>query len=241
MFRYCIRMPSWVFMVCISSLVAGTMHMHVGSMLGAQGHGRMLLKTLPPIYGRATGKNITLEHVVPQAVIHSTHPMLLRGRTATLSSRLNKKLALTDLHNQFAAPQHLNQIRGIMPFTGTVRASKILNVGNGNYINTASNGTPATFYVNPAYRGVVARAVLYMSYKWGCDPAQSMCGGEDQAWQWHCENPPEYMECLHNYIVFRVQNNTNPFITNRTDGVLMLRDAMGVEPDWSDSESETAY
>eukprot|EP00961_Rhodomonas_salina_P004862 66097-Rhodomonas_salina.1 len=74
------------------------------------------------------------------------------------------------------------------------------------------------------YKGVFARAALYMVKEWGCDASEVVWGGEDTLWRWHTDTPPSSQERLHNYLVLRMQKNTNPFVSNATDPILSLEE-----------------
>jgi hypothetical protein len=63
-----------------------------------------------------------------------------------------------------------------------------------------------------------------MCRTWGCEADAVVCGGEKTLWRWHADNPPRAAELLHNYVVLRSQNTTNPFVSNHTDPLRVLEE-----------------
>jgi endonuclease I len=182
---------------------------------------RGLLRTLEPIYTPGPVSNATLEHVVPCSV-------LARGRLGSAAAR--------DLHNVFPTSGQLNSARSSLRFDEVApravaalvepEALGLLPVGHGNYVDRRRR----VFCPRPDSRGVVARAVLHMCRAWGCAAESVVCGGERTLWRWHAEHPPRAAERLHNYVVLRCQNTTNPFVSNHTDPFRALLEALATRP-----------
>eukprot|EP00961_Rhodomonas_salina_P260916 3526146-Rhodomonas_salina.1 len=63
-----------------------------------------------------------------------------------------------------------------------------------------------------------------MCGRWGCSPEDVACDGAAVLWDWHERHPPTDDEKLHNYVVFKLQNNTNPLISNATTADALLRE-----------------
>lgn len=203
-------------------------------------HGTSIIKMLPPIYGPLKNANdASFEHVVPRSIIsHST-----KNRTALhdihniYSASLGLNLQRSNMPFTQQRPRHLSPARDgkgrlVHPFL--FGGSK--SVGHGNFVLEYPRARdfmtekvlpdqvvhPMQFSVNPRYRGIVARCVLYMHDKWGCDPNQVICGGREVAELWHRRNPVTAMEMLHNYIGFQLQNDVNPYVCNITDAVGLI-------------------
>eukprot|EP00961_Rhodomonas_salina_P294430 3934575-Rhodomonas_salina.1 len=68
-----------------------------------------------------------------------------------------------------------------------------------------------------------------MCNRWGCEPGDVVCGGSETLWRWHEEDPPGADERLHNYLVFKMQHNSNPFISNATDAEELLGEMYPVD------------
>lgn len=179
--------------------------------------GRGLLRTLEPIYTTGPVSNATLEHIVPCSV-------LTRGRLASAAAR--------DLHNVFPTSAQLNSARSNFRFDEVAprsvsalvepEALGLIPVGHGNYVDRRRR----VFCPRPDSRGIVARAVLHMCQRWGCSADSVVRGGEDVLWRWHAEHPPRTAERLHNYMVLRCQNTTNSFVSNHTDPLRVLGEAI---------------
>lgn len=174
-------------------------------------YGNHLLRSLAPIYVTHAPVNRTLEHVVPASVLRRRAPLAARR----------------DMHNLFATAPYLNQIRAARRFAevDASRPRDFTHVGGGNYVDRGQ----AVFCPSVAYRGTVARAVLYMCNRWGCEPGDVVCGGSETLWRWHEEDAPGADERLHNYLVFKMQHNSNPFISNATDAEELLREMYPVD------------
>ena len=184
---------------------------------GSYTEGTSILRRLEPIYGSEFGLPAIAIAVNKSGVdggdngwdggrrigVNMEHIVAL----SMLRKAKMPKAAMLDLHNVFAANCYANSRRSNYRFGDFTR-----------------NVTEAVFAVPDSHKGLVARAVLYMWTRYGCDPALSIVGGVRTATEWHVENAPSMLELVHNYVAFKVQNTTNDLIssTPENDMISML-------------------
>lgn len=181
-------------------------------------------------------KDLTLEHVVPLSIIKRT--------VAPVRGKAMFRRAARDMHNLFACKQDINNIRSNYPFTGEMpvchslfadyRVISLLegyaiHVGGCNFLichnpedislkkGSQQSASGICFAVNEKYRGLVARCILYMHDRWGCPPDQCIVGGLDQAKEWHEKYAVSDIERVHNYVVYKLQKNVNPYIATESE------------------------
>jgi endonuclease I len=170
-------------------------------------YGLWLVKRLAPIY-------------VKDSVLYLTQPMTAE-HVVTKSTLRRLQLppkAFNDLHNIYAVPKALNNKRSNYRFTTLISVDDnecLKTIANENYVDHRHK----TFCVSEEFSGVVARCALYMRDKWGCPVDYTIKGGDTTAFTWHESHPPTQSEILHNYIIWKLTNITNPYIT-RTPSVL---------------------
>ena len=112
----------------------------------------------------------------------------------------------SDIHHLFPVVPNAGQIRGELPF-GEVVGERDMSVAP-SYRGTDRVGTEV-FEVRRERMGDVARAMFYMSVRWGLElsPAQ-----DSVLRRWHDLDPVSETERLRNTAIQRVQGNRNPFV-----------------------------
>jgi endonuclease I len=133
------------------------------------------------------------------------------------SSGLKKTAGKTDVHNIFASDRTINSSRG----------NKLFNNGGSQHHECEKCTTTADTWQPPAdVKGDIARALFYMDVRYeGGDSSGTdnlsltnkktntiSFGILDTLKQWHCEDPVSPYELRRNDIVFKHQQNRNPFI-----------------------------
>jgi len=129
----------------------------------------------------------------------------------------------SDLHHVFPTDGYVNNRRGNYPF-GTV-GSAVWTSTNGSRLGASDqcDTTLQVFEPADAFKGDIARAILYMSIRYrGEDEAWSSSGASDGAslegWAevvlraWHITDPPDAKEIARNNAVAAIQGNRNPFV-----------------------------
>jgi hypothetical protein len=114
-------------------------------------------------------------------------------------------IAKSDLHHLFIASSSTNSMRSSLPFCNV---SVVKWQGDQSKRGYNSFGEHC-FEPPAAHKGHVARAIFYFAirYNQAIDPHQ-----EAYLRQWHHENPVDQNEIERNQLIFKLQNNSNPFI-----------------------------
>ena len=156
----------------------------------------IIISNTPEIYNIASNKiNIpynkySLEHIFPK-------------------SFMNKKSgACNDLHNIFKCNNYINNYRSNYKFTdfnrSPVEFKQLLNTNN--YINTKEQ----LFIPEKESRGIIARAIMYMSYEYNLNFNKII--DNDLLIEWCLKYPVTKTEQHHAYLVFLKQFRKNKFI-----------------------------
>lgn len=199
-----------------------------------QQYGMPFIKKLPPIYGPCHGAPPSFEHVVPRSMIvksvkgkkkgvlavNDAHnifaaPLHINQRRSNAPYTLTRP-GITEVWKGSAMVYRSPFTYGYADYLGSgnyiVRYPAQLSLRRGRSINRDILDAPVQFSVNPDYRGVVARAALYMEDKWHVDSGLTIIGGRDEAFKWHRKHPVSLMEIVHNYLGYKIQGNVNPYI-----------------------------
>ena len=150
---------------------------------------KILFKTniiTPVIYTKQYAD--TIEHVFPKSL---------------------SKAHSNDLHNLFICNGKINNIRSNYKFTNE---SDILTDNNwikleeNNYVNNKKR----LFIPNNESKGIVARAIMYMSYNHDYNYKQII--NYNHLINWSIDHPPTKEEYNHNELAFQCQKKRNKFI-----------------------------
>lgn len=142
------------------------------------------------------GQNGTIwnkEHVWPQSLMGDSGSSTIAG----------------DLHNLFACDSEINNSRANYPYYD----------GHGEHGFVTGADRQTYYYPGDEWRGEVARALMYMSLRYGegrssYDMRLSVMVDIDTCLAWHEADPVSEWEMRHNDVLFNkgYQNNRNPFI-----------------------------
>ena len=162
------------------------------------------------VYGNYKKRKLNIEHVVPRTVILST------VANASIEEQAD---ACNDLFNMFLAVPSINRARRDYKFCsepfckdlkrrpaiiyGKLNSKKRKfsenardvwwSLGNGLFVNDRLS----RFVPRAQDRGLIARSILHMCDKWGCDADLVIDGGRETADKWHRENLPDQDELTH--------------------------------------------
>lgn len=103
----------------------------------------------------------------------------------------------SDLHNLKPADVGINSSRGNSPFVD----------GSGSYGERGSGWFPGE-----EDKGDIARIVFYMNIRWNLSITPSNIGSLQTFIKWHYEDPVDDFERNRNEVIYKYQNNRNPFI-----------------------------
>lgn len=138
-----------------------------------------------------TGYNC--EHLWPRAWMHRGHPSF--------------KLEEADLHNLFPSEIKVNARRGHLPF-GLVKRS-LYSEGSPSAIGHNAEGHEVV-EVRDERKGDIARALFYMSVRWGMAFPQYQ--DIELLERWSQEDPPQENEMKRDAEIEKLQGNVNPFV-----------------------------
>lgn len=128
-------------------------------------------------------------------------------------------VAKSDLHHLFPTDNTANGKRGNYPF-GEVKTATWTGPdpdGKGpSKLGTNADGK-TVFEVRDAYKGNIARALLYFYTRYAAEPPSGFSTTnlqieEPLLHKWHQMDPPDAAERRHNDEVFKLQKNRNPYI-----------------------------
>lgn len=130
------------------------------------------------------------------------------------SKGAKRRPARGDLHHLFPTNSLANSARGNHPF-GEVRGKDAISgcdLSQRGKIIDPETGAPTRVYgfqPNPEHRGNVARAMFYVSVKYGYDIPKLE---EYYLRKWNREDPVDEQEMKRNNAIEKAQGNRNPFI-----------------------------
>ena len=129
----------------------------------------------------------------------------------------------TDLHHVYPTDGYVNGRRGNYAFGEVTRAEWTSQNGGKLGPNTVSGFSGTVFEPIDAYKGDIARALMYVSVRyytednsWGTSDMTNKSVIKDWAiamlLRWHEEDPVSDKEINRNNEVYRIQRNRNPFV-----------------------------
>ncbi len=151
-------------------------------------------------FGREKGPDIDAEHVFPMAWVARALGCGSRAHCRETSERFDQ--IETDLHDIYPALSRINEARGARRF-GLVSGER-REFGSCDFEIGGRQVEP-----RPAVRGEIARAMFYMSQRYGLKIYASQGA---LLKRWNAEHPPGAAERLRNDRIARVQGSRNPFI-----------------------------
>ena len=142
--------------------------------------------TTPLIYSNIQQSKITLEHVFPKCYMYKKH--------------------YNDMHNIFKCDPYINNMRSNYKYVDNYNETFIQLYDSDNYVNTKGK----LFCPDDASKGIIARAIMHMSYEYKYDYKKVIdC---DNLIGWCLKYPPTKQEKYHNDIIFQKQKTRNMFI-----------------------------
>jgi len=149
--------------------------------------------TSPIIYTYLNSNKFNFEHVYPKSFMNKQH--------------------YNDMHNIFKCDIYINNVRSNYKYIDkTDREFKLYNhtfkqlYTSNNYVNSKLN----LFVPDDASKGLIARAIMYMSYKYNYDYKKII--DYDNLIEWCFKYPPTKQEYIHNNLISHIQKNRNIFI-----------------------------
>lgn len=114
-----------------------------------------------------------------------------------------------DMHNTIRTLNDLNVNRSNYKYTDIPGQDKNwIKLDFNNYVNHKLK----LFVPNKASRGIISRAILYMSKQYDYNPHKVI--DKDVLLNWFFTHPPDVSEKHHNDVVKKMQNTNNIFISN---------------------------
>ena len=145
----------------------------------------IIVNQTPLIYTCANTK-LSLEHIYPKSLMFKKH--------------------YNDLHNIFKSDLYINNMKSNYKYTGELTPSFNRLYDSENFVNTKDK----LFIPDDNSKGIIARAIMYMSFQYKYDYKKVI--DYDNLVGWCLEFPPTKEEIHHNNIIFQKQKTRNMFI-----------------------------
>ena len=131
---------------------------------------------------------MSIEHIYPKCFLNHRHT--------------------NDFHNTFRASKNINNLRSNYMYSD-VKNITWDHINNGNYISHKHK----LFKPRDIDKGVIARAILYMKYKYN----YNLLMNKNMLYNWCIKYEPTFKENLHNLNGIKIQGNDNPLISKFYD------------------------
>jgi hypothetical protein len=155
-------------------------------------------KNMPSVYLRKTSN--TFDYEIPKKNSFSIEHIFPR-------SHLDKK-DWNDMHNLVRTINDLNVNRSNYKYTDVMTSDKNwIKLNHDNYVNHKER----LFIPNIVSRGIISRAILYMTKEYEYNPEKII--EKDVLLSWFYQYPPNKHEKYHNDIIQKLQNKSNVFIS----------------------------
>ena len=145
----------------------------------------IIINQTPLIYSTSNSK-LSLEHIYPKCFMYKKH--------------------YNDLHNIFKCDSYINNMRSNYKYTEDLTNSFTRLCDSDNFVNTKEK----LFIPDDNSKGLIARAIMHMSYQYKYDYKKII--DYDNLIKWCLEYPPTKEEIHHNNIIFQKQKTRNLFI-----------------------------
>ena len=142
--------------------------------------------TTPTIYSTTKHSKLTLEHVFPKCYMFKKH--------------------YTDMHNIFKCDAYINNMRSNYKYVEDYNANFTRLYETDNFVNTKQQ----LFIPDDESKGLIARAIMHMSYEYKYDYRKII--DYKNLIDWCLKYPPTKEEIYHNNIIFQKQKTRNMFI-----------------------------
>lgn len=149
--------------------------------------------TTPVIYTYLKSTKYNFEHVYPRCFMNKQH--------------------FNDMHNIFKSDIYINNVRSNYKYIdNNDREFKLYNhtfkklYTSNNYVNSKLN----LFVPDDESKGLIARAIMYMSYTYNYDYKNVI--DNNNLINWCFKYPPTKLEYSHNNLISQIQKNRNVFI-----------------------------
>ena len=160
---------------------------------------------------------ITVEHIVPAWEFGKQFSCWKKGgrKRCSVSDELFMEME-GDLHNLYPSVGEVNQDRSNFRFSEW-------NATNKTYgkCQTVIDFKHRRVQPQPAARGIIARAYLYMQDRYGLKISKNQ---QKLFKAWDSKYPPDANECKRNELILKVQGNQNPFVSRKCKGQENLKD-----------------
>lgn len=157
-------------------------------------NGPLACKYAPP-EGESNDERIDIEHIVPKSRFKKDNP--------TISNDVFNLLT-NNFHNMYPGIRKINNKRQVKEYGN----SKITTLQYGRCETTIGTNL---IHPRDAAKGQIAKAYLYMNSIGAIQLTETELVTFNG---WHNNHPPEKEECEREKIIFNIQGNHNPFISN---------------------------
>ncbi len=152
-------------------------------------------------FGKRHGRNINVEHVFPMAWVANALKCGKRKTCRRNSREFN--VIESDMHNMFPALAAINKRRGAFAF------GELPGEPEKGKCDFEVDERKRLVEPRPAVRGEIARAMFYMSHRYGLKLFRRQ---RELLLRWHREDPPSAEERRRNDVIQKLQGRRNPFI-----------------------------
>jgi endonuclease I len=146
----------------------------------------------------------SLEHIYPSSFLNSEsrHDLHNIFKTSKFINNARSNYKYIDLYEYII---HKNNSETII--YNDINSKKWLKLDNDNYVNHKYK----FFIPNDNSKGIISRAILYMSYNYNLKLFKII--NIDTLLNWYYKYPPTKSEIYHNNYVKKIQNTDNKFIS----------------------------
>jgi len=146
----------------------------------------VITNVTPTIYSNIKNSKLTLEHVYPKCYMYKKH--------------------YNDMHNIFKCDHYINNMRSNYKYVDAHNETFSQLYDSNNYVNTKLK----LFCPEDTSKGLIARAIMHMSYEYKYDYKKII--DHRNLIDWCLEYPPTKEERYHNDMIFQKQKTRNMFI-----------------------------
>ena len=162
-------------------------------------------------FGKRHGRDINVEHVFPMAWVAKALKCGKRNTCRKKSKRFNKIEA--DMHNMYPALARINRRRSAFAF------DELPGEPPRGKCDFEVDERKRRVEPRPAVRGDIARAMFYMSHRYGLKLFERQ---RKLLLRWHRLDPPSAEERRRNDVIQKLQGGRNPFIDNPGQAKLLF-------------------
>lgn len=153
----------------------------------------IISNTTPVIYNYLKTTKYNLEHVYPKCYMNKQH--------------------YNDMHNIFKSDIYINNVRSNYKYIDNNDIEFTMYNHNFKQLYTSKNyvnSKLSLFVPDDESKGIIARAIMYMSYRYNYDYRKVI--DNYNLIDWCFKYPPTKLEYCHNNLIAQIQKNRNIFI-----------------------------